>query len=212
METGTLGPSARAKVPVFAAESSDTGGAVVSSGAGEVVGEISVGFAPQRVFADVVGETMLVAGAALLALTIGLVASMLIRRRLRRLTLGLGPEELAALVQNQAAVLGGVGEGVLGVSPDGVVTVCTDQAARLLDIGSVVGRRFDELDLPDRLVDLVADDSASPTWPSSSSGPASCSSTSGRCPATASTSVGWSSSATAPTSRRSPGGSTRSRR
>ena len=66
-------------------------------------------------------------------------------------------------MQNQAAVLGGVGEGVLGVSPDGVVTVCTDQAARLLGIGSVVGRRFDDLDLPDRLVDLVADDAASPT-------------------------------------------------
>ncbi|MBF4512342.1 Spo0B domain-containing protein [Plantibacter sp. VKM Ac-2885] len=162
-ETGTLGPSARAKVPVFAAESSDTGGAVVSSGAGEVVGEISVGFAPQRVFADVVGETLLVAGAALLALTIGLIASMLIRRRLRRLTLGVGPEELAALVQNQAAVLGGVGEGVLGVSPDGIVTVCTDQAARLLDIGAVVGRRFGDPDLPERLVDLVVDDSATPT-------------------------------------------------
>jgi two-component system CitB family sensor kinase len=157
-ETGTLGPSARAKVPVFAAESTDTAGAVVGSGAGEVVGEVSVGFAPQRVFADVARETLLVAGAALLALTIGLVASMLIRRRLRRLTLGLGPEELAALVQNQAAVLGGVGEGVVGVSPGGIVTVCTDQAARLLGVDATIGRRFDELDLPERLLALVGDD------------------------------------------------------
>lgn len=162
-ETGTLGPSARAKVPVFAAPTADTEGAVVPSGAGEVVGEVSVGFAPQRVFADVAGEALLVAGAAALALTIGLLASMLIRRRLRRLTLGLGPEELAALVQNQAAVLGGVGEGVLGVSPGGIVTVCTEQAARLLGIESVIGQRFDRLDLPERLVELVTDDEVAPT-------------------------------------------------
>jgi len=150
-ETGTLGPSARAKVPVFA-----------SSASGEVVGEVSVGFAPQRVFADIPRQVVPVAGAAVLALTIGLIASMLIRRRLRRLTLGLGPEDLAALVQNQAAVLGGVGEGVLGVSPAGVVTVCTEQASRLLGIGSVTGRRLSDLDLPQALLDLVADDAAAP--------------------------------------------------
>lgn len=155
-ETGTLGPSARAKVPVFAA---DDGAGTAER---EVVGEISVGFAPQRVFADVLREALPVAGAALLALTIGLVASMLIRRRLRRLTLGLGPEELAALVQNQAAVLGGVGEGVLGVSPAGIVTVCTEQASALLGIGPVTGRRLVDLDLPQALLDLVAADTATP--------------------------------------------------
>lgn len=158
-ETGTLGPSARAKVPVFA---EDPAGSTSTAGAGEVVGEISVGFAPQRVFADVLREAIPLAGAALLALTIGLVASMLIRRRLRRLTLGLGPEELAALVQNQAAVLGGVGEGVLGVSPAGVVTVCTEQASTLLGVGPVTGRLLVDLDLPQPLLDLVADESSVP--------------------------------------------------
>ncbi|MGK9146383.1 Spo0B domain-containing protein [Plantibacter flavus] len=145
-ETGTLGPSARAKVPVYASGAGE---------AGEVVGEVSVGFAPQRVFADVLREIVPVGGAALLAMTIGLVASMLIRRRLRRLTLGLGPEDLAALVQNQAAVLGGVGEGVLGISPAGIVTVCTEQASTLLGVGPIIGRRFVDLGLPQPLLQLV---------------------------------------------------------
>lgn len=148
-EQGTLGLSARAKVPIYA---------LGSTGAddGPVVGEVSVGFAPQWVFADLVTDALPLAGGALAALAVGLVASALIRRRLSRLTLGLGPEELAALVQNQSAVLGGVGEGVIGISPDGVVTVSNPQAARLLDREIPVGRRLDTLGLPDQLAALVS--------------------------------------------------------
>ncbi|MFZ4893343.1 ATP-binding protein [Plantibacter sp. Mn2098] len=156
-ETGTLGPSARAKVPVYAAGS--TGNLPA-----DVVGEISVGFAPQRVFEDVVRDVVPVVVGVVAALAIGLLASVLIRRRLSRLTLGLQPEELAALVQNQAAVLSGVGEGVLAVSPTGVVTVCNDQAAGLFDVGDCVGLDFDDLGLPTALRELVAgrEDTAEP--------------------------------------------------
>ncbi|MEB0015203.1 hypothetical protein QN416_26765, partial [Glaciimonas sp. Cout2] len=72
--------------------------------------------------------------------------SFVIRRRLERLTLGLQPEELAALVQNQAAVLDGVGDGVLASGPDGVVTVANATAARLLGISDLVGRRIRDLE------------------------------------------------------------------
>ncbi|MBF4600733.1 Spo0B domain-containing protein [Frigoribacterium sp. VKM Ac-1396] len=149
-ERGTLGDSARAKVPVYAP------GASVG-GVSDVVGEVSVGYAPARVYDTLVRDALPVVGVAVLALALGVVASVLIRRRLDRATLGLQPEELSTLVQNQQAVLGGVGEGVLAVSGDGVVTVCNDQAARLLglDPTAVVGRPLAGLDLPEALVGML---------------------------------------------------------
>ncbi|ROS50355.1 two-component system CitB family sensor kinase [Frigoribacterium sp. PhB24] len=152
-ERGTLGDSARAKVPVYApGVVADEPGSAVG-----VVGEVSVGYAPTRVYDTLAQDALPVVGVAVLALALGVVASVLIRRRLDRATLGLQPEELSTLVQNQQAVLGGVGEGVLAVSRDGVVTVCNDQAARLLglDAATAVGRPLEGLDLPEGLVALL---------------------------------------------------------
>ncbi|MBD8537836.1 sensor histidine kinase [Frigoribacterium sp. CFBP 8751] len=161
-ERGTLGDSARAKVPIYAPGVS-VGAASTGSGSAEgVVGEVSVGYAPTRVYDTLVQDAVPVVGVAVLALVLGVVASVLIRRRLDRATLGLQPEELSSLVQNQQAVLGGVGEGVLAVSRDGVVTVCNDQAARLLglDAGAVVGQPLFGLDLPEGLVALLGSSEA----------------------------------------------------
>jgi two-component system CitB family sensor kinase len=156
-ERGTLGDSARAKVPIYAPGVSAGVASEVSGSAADVVGEVSVGYAPTRVYDTLVQDALPVVGVAVLALALGVVASVLIRRRLDRATLGLQPEELSTLVQNQQAVLGGVGEGVLAVSREGVVTVCNDQAARLLglDAGAVVGEPLDGLDLPEGLVALL---------------------------------------------------------
>ena len=89
-----------------------------------------------------------VALAAIFAVALGAVVSLVLRRRLERLTLGLQPEELAGLVQNQAAVLDGVGDGVLAYGPDGVVTVANTTATRLLGTPDLVGRGIRDLDLP----------------------------------------------------------------
>lgn len=135
-ESGTLGESARAKVPV---RDPDTD---------VPVGEVSVGFAPASVFDDL---PLLLAGvgvAAAAALGLGAAVSLMLRRRLERLTLGLQPEDLAALVQNQAAVLDGVGDGVLAFTPDGVVTVANTTAGRLLGTPDLVGRNVADLPLP----------------------------------------------------------------
>ncbi|MBX0300434.1 sensor histidine kinase [Cryobacterium sp. 1639] len=135
-ESGTLGESARAKVPVRDPDSDVP------------VGEVSVGFAPSSVFHELPLLLGGVALAASVALALGAVVSLISRRRLEHLTLGLQPEELSALVQNQAAVLNGVGDGVLAYGPDGVVTVANTTAARLLGIPDLVGRRIRDLALP----------------------------------------------------------------
>ncbi|MFE1645010.1 ATP-binding protein [Microbacterium sp. P01] len=147
-ESGTLGESARAKVPVY------------GPGTTTPVGEVSVGFARASVFDDLPPLLIGVGVAALLALGIGALVAFFVRRRLERLTLGVQPEELAALVQNQAAVLDGAGEGVVAYTVDGHITVANTAARRLLGLGDIVGRGIRDLDLPADLVAAMGVDSA----------------------------------------------------
>ncbi len=142
-EVGTLGESARAKVPIYA----ESGGAPV--------GEVSVGFERASVFDDLPALLATIAIAAVGAVLLAALATLLLTRRFERQTLGLQPEELVALVQNQAAVLDGVGDGVLAVDETGVVRVCNDAAERMLALTDPVGRRLDELDVGDAVRILV---------------------------------------------------------
>ncbi|RKW70763.1 sensor histidine kinase [Galactobacter caseinivorans] len=72
----------------------------------------------------------------LLALTVcgvvGLGGSWLLSRRLKRQTLGMEPQEIAALVEHREALLHGVREGVVAVDPDGRISVLNDAARELL--------------------------------------------------------------------------------
>lgn len=147
-ETGTLGESARAKVPV-----NPTGG-------GSPVGEVSVGFARASVFDDLPAVVVGIVVAAAAALAIGALAALLLRRRWERLTLGLQPEELVGLVQNQAAVLDGVGDGVIALDDAGVVRVCNERAERMLGLDAPVGRRLDQLGVPPEVLHAVAERTA----------------------------------------------------
>jgi two-component system CitB family sensor kinase len=138
IERGTLGLSARGKVPL-------------RDHTGTIVGEVSVGIdaseidnARWRQF----GTTALFAGGALL---LGVAGAVLLARRLKRQTLGVEPHELAELMQEHQAVLHGIGEGVLAVDANGRVSVCNTEARRLLRLTAPVGTPVAELDLPARL-------------------------------------------------------------
>lgn len=134
-ETGTLGESARAKVPIYPPDG------------GSPVGEVSVGFERASVFDDLPALIAGIAVAVALAVAIGAIVALLMRRRLERLTLGVQPEELAALVQTQTAVLEGADEGVLALDEAGIVRVCTATAERLLGVTGAVGRPLGALGL-----------------------------------------------------------------
>ncbi|WP_440695535.1 Spo0B domain-containing protein [Clavibacter nebraskensis] len=155
--TGTLGESARAKVPVRALDDDGSADPSEASADGPVVGEVSVGFAAATVRDSIGVDVAAIAVVALLALGVGAVASGILSRRLARLTLGLQPSELAGLVQDQAAVLSGVGEGVLGIGTDGRVTVCNPRAAELLGLADPVGRSLADLGVAPVLRDAVAE-------------------------------------------------------
>ncbi|MDF2507207.1 MAG: sensor histidine kinase [Microbacterium sp.] len=133
-QTGTLGESARAKVPV-------------RDEAGAPVGEVSVGFERAGVFDDLPPLLTVIGCAAATAMALALLAFLLLRRRWERLTLGVQPEELVALVQNQTAVLNGVDDGVIAVDTRGIVRVSNAAADRLLGLDAPVGRTVNDLGL-----------------------------------------------------------------
>ena len=144
--TGTLGPSAGAKVPVFAPDSAT------------VVGEVSVGYSMESVSQSLRRDIAPIAVTTAGALLAGVLASFLLRRRLQRLTLGLEPEEISTLVHDQVAVLQGVDEGVIGISGDGRISVFNAAAQRLLDVEDLTGTRWEEAPLPAQLKSLTEPD------------------------------------------------------
>src|SRR6185436_1461127 len=91
-QRGTLGESARAKVPVFAPGGTTT-----------VVGAVSVGIGTDEIAAALWSDLRVAALYAAAALGLGVFASVLLTRRLRRLTLGVEPEELAAMASEHEA-------------------------------------------------------------------------------------------------------------
>jgi two-component system, CitB family, sensor kinase len=141
VEIGTLGLSARGKVPL-------------RSG-GIVIGEVSVGFAAGDVDVPLLGLLARSAVFAAAALAVGALCSLLLARTLKRRTFGLEPADLADLVREREAVLRGVGDGVLAVDADGRVSMCNEEAHRLLGIPVRAGMAVAELDLPPRLRALV---------------------------------------------------------
>jgi two-component system CitB family sensor kinase len=143
IERGTLGLSARGKVPL-------------RDVAGAVVGEVSVGIGMNEVNARTRELLVLLALFTLVPLALGLLVVLLLGRRLRRSTLGLQPEEMADLVREHAAVLGGIRDGVLAVDHQGRVTVSNPEAERLVGCVPVRGAALEESGVPPLVVDLFA--------------------------------------------------------
>lgn len=78
--------------------------------------------------------------------------ALMMRRRWEKITLGLQPEELVALVKNHTAVLDGVEEGVLALRPDGSIDVHNQQAQNILGAGPLQGRKLNDVGLDEAAV------------------------------------------------------------
>lgn len=87
---------------------------------------------------------------------LGMAASWLLSRRIKRHTRGLEITEIASLADHREALLHSIREGVVAVNTDGVITVLNDSAQRLLGIGvDAVGRRVDEVGLEPAVIDFL---------------------------------------------------------
>ncbi|WP_073946853.1 ATP-binding protein [Streptomyces kebangsaanensis] len=144
IDTGTLGRSARGKVPLYDDDH-------------RVVGAVSVGIAYNSVRAkliDAIPGLFAYAGGALAA---GALAAWLISRRVQRQTRDLAFSDIAALLAEREAMLHGIREGVVALDRRGRVRLLNDEARRLLGIGDeALGRSPDEALGEGRTTDVLA--------------------------------------------------------
>lgn len=119
VEEGPLGLTLRAKEPIYYA--------------GEVVGTVSVGILQSTVRANLTTVVWGFAPWILLAAAIGTVGAGLASRLVYRIY-GVAPEQIGGLLQANEAVLYSIDEGVLGVDPEGTLTLINKEAQRLLGL------------------------------------------------------------------------------
>jgi two-component system CitB family sensor kinase len=144
IDSGTLGRSARGKVPL---RDSD----------GTIVGAVSVGIAYDSVRARLIHAIPGLLAYAGGALAVGALAAWLISRRVHRQTRDLAFSDIASLLSEREAMLHGIREGVVALDRTGRIRLVNDEAQRLLGIGdAVVGRSPDEALGAGRTADVLA--------------------------------------------------------
>ncbi len=144
IDSGTLGRSARGKVPL---RDSD----------GDIVGAVSVGIAYDSVRARLIHAIPGLFAYAGGALAVGALAAWLISRRVHRQTRDLAFSDISGLLAEREAMLHGIREGVVALDRTGRVRLLNDEAQRLLGIGDeAVGRSPDEALGEGRTADVLA--------------------------------------------------------
>ncbi|WP_416477203.1 ATP-binding protein [Streptomyces sp. LKA04] len=144
IDDGTLGRSARGKVPLRDAD-------------GDIVGAVSVGIAYDSVRARLIHAVPGLFAYAGGALAVGALAAWLISRRVQRQTRDLAFSDIAGLLAEREAMLHGIREGVVALDRSGRVRLLNDEAQRLLGVGAeAVGRAPDEALGTGRTADVLA--------------------------------------------------------
>lgn len=143
-DIGSLGASANAKAPIRAAD-------------GSVIGQVSVGILETVENGEVTQQIWLIAAYSAVVLLISGAGSLLLARRIKRVTFDLEPAEIASLLQEREALLHGIKEAMIGVDDDGCVTVINAEARRLLHLdGTILGERLEGLLPVGRLRDILS--------------------------------------------------------
>jgi two-component system CitB family sensor kinase len=130
---------------------------------GRVLGVVAVGISTKAFDDEFSTNLRALAAMGTILLLIGVASSLVLARRWRGLTLGLRPAEIIELVRSQAAVLQGIGEGVLAIDTSGNTTFVNDEACRLLEIGNEPGRPIDQIGLTPRVLDVLRAAGSAPT-------------------------------------------------
>ncbi len=118
---GTLGPSMRGKVPIFA-------------NSGKVIGVVSVGYLQETVESVTEGYLQRVLLWVFGLFLFGGVGTWLIARNVKQSIFGLEPVEIARLFRERNAILDSIREGVVAINDKGQVTMLDHEAAKILKI------------------------------------------------------------------------------
>jgi two-component system CitB family sensor kinase len=122
-QTGTLGESWRAKVPVRSAD-------------GAVVGTVSVGILESSLREDFVGGLAGLVVALIASAVVGIFGAAWVTAVIRRRIYRLEPKEIASLVGSRETMLHGMSEGVISVDETGTIVLVNDAALALLGLES----------------------------------------------------------------------------
>lgn len=141
-EEGTLGRSARGKVPLRDAE-------------GTIVGTVSVGIHLRTIDAHQQRLAAVLTAVGVAALAVSLVLLGLLSRRLDRITHGLDLGEMADLLREHAAVLAGALDGVVAADASGNIRLVNDAARRYLGVDLELGAPAAESGLPTEVAELL---------------------------------------------------------
>ncbi len=143
VQSGSLGRSMRAKVPIRGSD-------------GVVVGLVSVGLLETNISSELRHNLPTTLIPPLLGLALGTVGAFLLARRIKRQTFGLEPKEIAALLEQREAMLHGVREGTITVDADGRLTLVNDEAERLLGLDeAALGRPLADILPEGRVRDVL---------------------------------------------------------
>ncbi|MEU1464131.1 sensor histidine kinase [Streptomyces sp. NPDC005727] len=144
IDKGTLGRSARGKVPLYDADR-------------RIIGAVSVGIAYDSVRARLLAAIPGLFAYAGGALAVGALAAWLISRRVQRQTRDLAFSDISALLAEREAMLHGIREGVVALGRGGRIRLLNDEARRLLGLGDeAVGKSLDEALGEGRTADVLA--------------------------------------------------------
>ncbi|MFF7066549.1 sensor histidine kinase [Streptomyces pseudovenezuelae] len=144
IDSGTLGRTARGKVPLYDSRH-------------KIVGAVSVGIAYDSVRARLIHAIPGLFAYAGGALAVGALAAWVISRRVQRQTRDLAFSDISALLAEREAMLHGIREGVVALDRAGRLRLLNDEARRLLGIGDeAVGRTPDEALGDGRTADVLA--------------------------------------------------------
>ena len=93
----------------------------------------------------------------LLSLVLGVAASILLARWLKRQTFDLEPYEITGLLEEREASLQGIHEGAIATASDGTITLANDEARRLLGLPTdCVGRKLSQVLPAGRLLKFLS--------------------------------------------------------
>ncbi|HEX7303886.1 sensor histidine kinase [Lentzea sp.] len=144
-ETGTLGTSLRAKVPVRSRD-------------GQILGIASVGILESELSDDLAEDLPELIGWLAAAALVGVLGAALVTRHFRRRTFRLEPAEIAQLLETRHAMLHGIREGVVALDDKEKLALVNDEAKRLLGLDEDPSGRPAAEVLDDGLLELARGD------------------------------------------------------
>ena len=130
MAKGTLGKSVRAFSPVTDAD-------------GQLIGAVSVGVSLEDVNLAVRKNRWIIYWGIIVSGILGVSGAVLLARRLKRMMLGMEPDEIACLLEERSAMLQSAKEGIIAVDANGCITLINKEASRLLGVKQAGGSSRD---------------------------------------------------------------------